>query len=74
MAQVLGEIESQYSGQISVQDYFSESDDPMFQKYHVSLVPTLVILSSGREVYRHEGALPKDALVSTLKSLNIIRD
>jgi hypothetical protein len=38
-------------------------------------VPTLVILSSsGSEVFRHEGLLPKDQLVSTLKGMNYIRD
>jgi thioredoxin-related protein len=58
-----------------VQYYTTESDQPMFNKYRVSLVPTLVILnSSGSEVYRHEGLLPKDQLVSTLKGMNFIRD
>jgi hypothetical protein len=74
MAQVLGEIESKYSGQISVQYYSNDTDDPMFKKYRVSLVPTLVILSSsGSELYRHEGALSKEEVVNTLKRLNLIR-
>ena len=75
MAQVLGELESKYAGQFIVQYYTTETDEPMFKKYRVSLVPTLVILSSsGSEIYRHEGGLSKDAIVSTLKGLNIIRD
>ena len=74
MAQVLGEIQNQYGGQISVQYYTSEYDDPMFRRYHVSLVPTIVILRDGSEIYRHEGAVSKEALVSTLKSLNIIQN
>ena len=75
MAQILGELERKYSGQITVQYYNNDTDDPMFKRYRVSLVPTIVILSpSGSEVYRHEGAVPKDALVSTLKGLNYIRD
>jgi hypothetical protein len=74
MAQVLGEIESKYSGQISVQYYSNDTDEPMFKKYRVSLVPTLVILSSsGSELYRHEGALSKEEVVNTLKRLNLIR-
>ena len=74
MAQVLGEIQSKYAGQISVMYYDTETDDPMFKKYNVSLVPTLIILSGGSQVYRHEGGLSKEALISTLKSLNLIRD
>ena len=74
MAQVLGEIESKYAGQISVQYYYTETDDPMFKQYRVSLVPTLIILSGGSEVYRHEGGLSKDSIISTLKSLNLVRD
>ena len=47
----------------------------MFKRYNVSLVPTLVILGpSGSEIYRHEGALSKEDMVSTLKSLNLIHD
>ena len=75
MAQILGDIERQYSGQISVQYYTMDTDEPMFKQYRVSLVPTIVILSpSGSEVYRHEGVVPKDAMVRTLKGLNYIRD
>ena len=47
----------------------------MFKQYRVSVLPTLVILGpSGSEIYRHEGALSKEALVSTLKSMNLIKD
>ena len=55
--------------------YNIDTDEPMFNQYHVSLVPTLVIMGpSGGEIYRHEGALSKEDLVSTLKSLNIIQN
>ena len=75
LAEILGELERKYAGQISVQYYTTETDEPMFKQYRVSLLPTLVILNpSGSEVYRHEGALSKDSLVSTLKRLNYIRD
>ena len=75
MAQVLGELQSKYAGQISVMYYNIDTDEPMFKRYNVSLVPTLVIMGpSGSEIYRHEGALSKEDLVSTLKSMNLIRD
>ncbi len=75
MAQVLGEIQSKYAGQISVMYYDNSSNQRMFDKYGVSLVPTIVILnSSGSEIYRHEGMMAKDELVSTLKSMNLIHD
>jgi hypothetical protein len=75
MAQVLGEIQSKYAGQISVMYYNNDTDQPMFDKYGVSLVPTLLIMGpSGSVMYRHEGAVSKDELVSTLKSMNLIHD
>ncbi len=75
MAQVLGDIQSKYAGQFSVQYYSIETDENTFKRYNVSLVPTIIIMGpSGGEMYSHEGALSKEDLVSTLKSLNIIRD
>jgi len=75
MAQVLGEIQSKYSGQISVMYYDNSSEQRMFDKYNISVVPTIIIMnSSGSVIYRHEGAIPKDELVSKLKSLNLIHD
>jgi len=75
MAQVLGDLQSKYAGQISVQYYSIETDEPMFNRYHVSLVPTLIILGpSGSQIYRHEGALSKEDLTNTLKGMNLIRD
>ena len=74
MAQVLGELQSKYGGQISVLYYGIETDEPMFRRYNVSLVPTLIIMDGSRQIYRHEGAVSKEELVSTLKSLNIIQN
>jgi thioredoxin-related protein len=75
MSQVLGEIQQKYAGQISVMYYNNNTDQPMFDKYGVSLVPTIIIMnSSGREIYRHEGMMAKDQLISTLKSMNLIHD
>jgi thiol-disulfide isomerase/thioredoxin len=73
MAQVLGEIQSKYGGQISVMYYDDSTQPRMFDKYGVNLVPTLLILGpSGNVMYRHVGALSKKELVSTLKRMNLI--
>ncbi len=75
MAQVLGDLQSKYAGQFSVEYYNIETDENKFKRYNVSLVPTIIILGpSGGQLYRHEGGLSKEEMVSTLKSLNIIRD
>lgn len=75
MAQVLGDLQSKYAGQFSVQYYSIETDENKFTRYNVSVVPTIIILGpSGGELYRHEGALSKEDMVSTLKSMNLIRD
>ena len=75
MAQVLGEIQSKYAGQISVMYYNTDTDQRMFDKYGVSVVPTLMIMGpSGSVMYRHEGVMSKDELISTLKGMNLIHD
>ena len=74
-AEILKELQSKYGGQISVMYYNNSTDQPMFDKYNVSLVPTLLIMGpSGSVMYRHEGLMPKDQLISTLKSMNLIHD
>jgi thiol-disulfide isomerase/thioredoxin len=74
-AEILKELQSKYPGQFSVMYYNNSTAQPMFDKYSVSLVPTLLILGpSGSVMYRHEGLVPKDELVSTLKSMNMIHD
>jgi thioredoxin-related protein len=74
MAQVLGEIQSKYAGQISVMYYDNTSNQRMFDKYNISVTPTIIIQnSSGSEIFRHEGAMSKDELISTLKSMNLIQ-
>jgi thioredoxin-like negative regulator of GroEL len=75
MAQVLGEIQSKYPGQVSVIYYDNSTDQRMFDKYGINLVPTIIIMnSSGSQIYRHEGALSKDELTNTLKNMNLIHD
>jgi hypothetical protein len=75
MAQVLGEIQSKYGNQISVIYYDNSTEQRMFDKYNISVVPTIIIMnSSGSVMYRHEGALSKEELISTLKSRNLIHD
>jgi thiol-disulfide isomerase/thioredoxin len=75
LSEILDELNKKYPGQMTVRDIWSETDEPMFKRYQVSLVPTLIIVnSSGREIFRHEGMIPKEQLVSRLKGLNIIRD
>ncbi|MFZ2088269.1 MAG: thioredoxin family protein [Desulfobaccales bacterium] len=75
LSEILDELKKKYPGQMVVQDFWSETDEPMFKRYQVSLVPTLIIVNaSGREIFRHEGMIPKEQLVSRLKGLNVIRD
>ena len=73
--EILKELQSKYGGQISVMYYNNSTDQPMFDKYGISLVPSVVVLgSSGSVMYRHEGLVSKDELISALKSRNLIHD
>lgn len=55
--------------EIQVQDKNSFNDQQI-TKYHVTLVPTIILLdSNGKQVERIEGAIPKAKMESYLKEL-----
>jgi hypothetical protein len=72
---VLKEVQGRYPGQFAVRRLFIDEEEPTFRHYHVVLVPTQVFLdSTGREVFRHEGALAKEDLMKKLRELKFIQD
>ena len=75
MAGILKDIDAKYPGQITVRFVYIETEEPLFTKYRVSIVPTQVFLdASGREVSRHAGPLSQEKLVNKLKELKFIMD
>mgnify|MGYP000530729204 CR=1 FL=1 len=74
MEKVLAAIKSKYGDQIEVRLVMAEKEKPLFQQYKIMVVPTQVFLdANGKEVDRHMGFMPEEALVDKLKKLNFIK-
>jgi len=74
-ALVLKEVEAKYRGQMILRFLFIDEDEPLFRAYGVTFVPTQVFLdASGKEVFRHEGPISQQELITKLKELKFVRD
>lgn len=74
MEKVLAAIKGKYGDQIEVRLVMAEKEKPLFQQYKIMVVPTQVFLdTNGKEVDRHMGFIPEEALVEKLKQLNFIK-
>lgn len=74
MEKVLAAIKGKYGDQIEVRLVMAEKEKPLFQQYKIMVVPTQVFLdASGKEVDRHMGFMPEEALVKKLQELNFIK-
>jgi len=74
MEKILAAIKSKYGDQIEVRLVMAEKEKPLFQQYKIMVVPTQVFLdANGKEVDRHMGFMPEEALVAKLKQLNFIK-
>lgn len=70
MAPILAELKSEYAGR-AVIDFIDVWRDPKAgEPYGVRVIPTQVFFDrDGKEVWRHEGFLAKDEIISKLKEL-----
>ena len=74
-AVVLKEVEARYRGQIILRFLYISEDEPLFRAYGVTFVPTQVFVdASGKEVFRHEGPISQQELITKLKELKFVRD
>jgi thioredoxin 1 len=70
MAPILVELRAEYTGR-AVIDFIDVWKDPdAGQEYNIRLIPTQIFFDrKGKEVWRHEGFLPKEDIVAKLKEL-----
>ncbi len=74
MQRVMADLKPQYGGQVELRMVYADEERPLFEQYHIMLIPTQVFLNAeGKEVDRHIGALPKEEVVKKLKELQFIR-
>ena len=67
IAPVVEEIAGELKGQLKVVRVNVDGNEPLYRKYEVYCIPTLVLFQDGREVHRIEGFLPKTRLIRRLE-------
>lgn len=74
MEKVLAAVKEKYGDQIEVRLVMVEKERPLFQQFKIMVVPTQVFLdANGKEVDRHMGFMPEEALVAKLRQLKFIQ-
>ncbi|MCR4403127.1 MAG: thioredoxin family protein [Firmicutes bacterium] len=72
MAPLLRELEEEYRGRAIIKVINLDDDPSAASRYGVYLIPTQIFIdASGKEVYRHQGYLSKEAIVSILKDMGV---
>ena len=72
MAPILEEAQKAYEGKaiVKVIDVNESRDEAM--KYGIRVIPTQIFFDAdGKEVYRHEGFMPKEDIVSKFKEMGV---
>lgn len=72
---IVREVTDRYPGQFQVRRLNIDEAGHLFRQYTIDTVPSLVFLDgAGKEVFRHEGLLPRDRLQQKLRELKFIHD
>lgn len=72
MEPIISSIREKYEGKLNVNFIDVYKDSKMPQKYNISLIPTQIFLDEDQNVlYRHEGILYEDEIISKLKEMGI---
>jgi thioredoxin 1 len=70
MAPILVELRNDYAGRATIEFIDVWKDPGAGETYGVRLIPTQIFLDrDGKEVWRHEGFLPKAEIIAKLKEL-----
>jgi thioredoxin 1 len=72
MAPILAELSRTYAGRASIEIIDIGEHPEEAQRYEVRLIPTQIFLDAGgREVWRHEGFLPRAEIVAKLAEMGV---
>ncbi|TWT44331.1 Thioredoxin [Phycisphaerae bacterium RAS1] len=70
MAPILAELKTEYAGKASIEFIDVWKNPGAGEPYGVRIIPTQIFFDrGGKEVWRHEGFLPKAEIVARLKEL-----
>lgn len=72
MAPILEELKTEYRGRFSLEVIDIRENRGAGQRYGVRVIPTQIFFdASGRELFRHEGFIDKDAILAKWKELGV---
>jgi thioredoxin 1 len=72
MAPIVEELKRDYAGRLVVEFYDVRMDPAPAEKYGIKLIPTQIFLDGkGKEIFRHEGFLPKEDFLPILAKLGV---
>lgn len=72
MAPILAELKTEYAGRAIIEFIDVWKDPDAGKKHGVRLIPTQIFYDhKGKEVWRHEGFLPKAEIVAKMKDLGV---
>jgi thioredoxin 1 len=72
MIPVMEELEKEYKGRAAIVFIDVWVNRGAGEKYGIKLIPTQIFYDAkGKEMYRHEGAMRKEAIIAELKKLGV---
>jgi thioredoxin 1 len=72
MAPIVEELKRDYAGKLVVEFFDVRKDPAPAEKYGIKLIPTQIFLDgAGKEIFRHEGFLPKEDFLPILAKLGV---
>jgi thioredoxin 1 len=72
MKPILDELKKELAGKVEVRIVDTGENPDEADKFKIELIPTQVFLDAGgKEVYRHEGFLPKEDIMAKLKGMGV---
>ena len=69
---VIEELARELAGRVVVAKINIDQNPQTAARFNVTSIPTMIIFVSGREAGRLVGAIPKEAMISKLRSLGLI--
>ena len=74
MKSVMDAIEKEYAGKVKVvfHDVWTKEGKPYGEQYGIRVIPTQVFIDkNGKEIFRHEGYFPKEAVEKVLSDAGV---
>jgi len=73
MAPILAELKTEYAGKATIEFIDVWKNPKAGEPYDIRIIPTQILFDrEGKEVWRHEGFLPKDEIITRLKELGAV--